>query len=459
MRTILALAVVFCSSCIYVKIVKHHPDAGTAAPVASSCSACISDDDCAHGGSCIQIDGDDACVNTCAGDGACSDNESCSAAVSSNGSQVQVCIPKSGSCAVGTGCGACATGQVCDQTSGQCVDAPPADACGTLVAPDAVAQCSSCGSSGDCQANGCFGGWYCDTSNNKCHPAPDDCGGAIEAVPDAGPITGTVTAGGGTVSRVFFAVVGDTRPADINQTASYPSDVIGQIYSDMDALDPKPQFVLTTGDFMFSSKNGSENALQLAKYTTAMATYRGGPVFPTLGNHECTGYTADNCATTTTQNLRAYKAALVDPLGLDLFYAVPFQASDGSWTAKLVVAACNAWDETQKSWLSDQLASPTTYTIVARHEPSTATTAPCVTEMDQLLAGASYDLLLVGHTHTFEHFGKEVVIGNGGAPLTGSAPFGFATVELIPGTGWRVSQIDSSSQAVIRSFVVRPSAP
>jgi hypothetical protein len=222
----------------------------------------------------------------------------------------------------------------------------------------------------------------------------------------------------------------------------------------MEALDPKPQFVLTTGDFMFASKNGPEGAVQIAKYSAAAARFHGGPVFPTLGNHECTGYTKDNCATTTTANLRAYKEALVDPLGLDLYYAVPFQGTDGTWTAKLLVAACNAWDDAQKSWLSDQLAVSTTYTIVARHEPSSADTAPCVSEMDQVLAGASYDLLLVGHTHTFSHSGKQVVVGNGGAPITGSAPFGFATVELIPGTGFRVSEIDSSTRSVVRSFVV-----
>ena len=423
-----------------------NPDAG---PGLTACAPCVGAADC-PGGSCVQIDSDDACATGCNADTDCAQGEACTNAVSSSGAEVQVCIPTSGSCG-GAGCGDCGA-QICDPTTGTCVD-PPSDTCGPLVGPTTAAGCNGCSGGGDCQPNGCFGGWYCNTDDNHCKPPPDTCGGTgIVEVPDAGPITGTVSVAGGTVSRLFFAVVGDTRPPDVDLTDSYPTATINSIYDDIDGLNPKPQFVLTTGDFMFAAKNGSEGAPQLNKYVAASQRFHGGPVFPTLGNHECTGYTRDNCATTTTANLRAYKAQLTDPLGLDLYYAVPFTVSDG--TAKLIVAACNAWDATQTSWLEDQLATPTTYTIVARHEPSSAYTAPCINEMDQVLVGATYDLLLVGHTHTFEKRGKEIVIGNGGAPLTGSAPFGFATVELIPGTGFRVSELDASSRAVIRSFVV-----
>jgi hypothetical protein len=404
----------------------------------------------------VQIGGDDSCAEACTSDADCSDGDTCGSANASDGSNVRVCLPKSGSCSGNGGCN-CTGNQVCDPTTGTCQDPPPANGCGTLVGPGTAATCSSCGTQA-CQANGCYGGWYCDTSTNKCQAPPSDCGGGVTGTADAGPITGTVDATGGTVSRMFFAVVGDTRPPNANQTSQYPTSTITQIYTDIDGLNPKPQFVLTTGDYMFSSKNGTANVAQLAKYTSAMSNYHGGPVFPVLGNHECTGYTADNCATTSTANLEAFKSALVDPLGLsDIFYTVPFQASDGSWTAKIIVAACNAWSSTQKSWLQGELAKPTTYTIVGRHEPSSATTAPCIAEMDPILSATSppIDLLIAGHTHLLEHSGHQIIIGNGGAPITGSSPFGFATVELIPGTGFRINEFDSSTAAVIRSYIIQ----
>lgn len=452
-KLVLLVGIVFASASCHIIIVKpkKHADAGPS----NNCAPCVSNADC-PGGSCVQIDGDDSCAEACTTDADCESGDACGSANASDGSTVRACIPKSGSCSGSGGCGTCAGGQVCDPTTGSCVDPPPADGCGTLIGPSGTAQCSCNSSTHDCQSNGCYGGWYCDTASNKCQAPPSDCGGGLADAPDAGPISGSVDATGGTVSRMFFAVVGDTRPPDTNQTSQYPTSTITQIYQDIDALNPKPQFVLTTGDYMFSSKNGTANAPQLAKYTSAAANYHGGPVFPVVGNHECTGYTADNCGSTTTANLAAFKSALVEPLGLDLFYTVPFNASDGSWNAKLVVAACNAWSSSQKSWLQGELAKPTTYTIVARHEPSSATTAPCIAEMDPILQAASpqIDLLIVGHTHTFEHSGHEIVVGNGGAPLTGSAPFGFATFELIPGTGFRVSEFDASTNAILRSFVV-----
>ena len=40
----------------------------------------------------------------------------------------------------------------------------------------------------------------------------------------------------------------------------------------------------------------------------------------------------------------------------------------GSWTAKLVFIAANAWDGTQQFWLDNVLGEPTTYTFCVRHE-------------------------------------------------------------------------------------------
>src|ERR1041384_4472793 len=99
---------------------------------------------------------------------------------------------------------------------------------------------------------------------------------------------------------------------------------------------------------------------------------------------ECHIYTASNCASVNTDgitnNYTAFMTKMLAPIGQSLpYYTIRFDASDGSYTAKLVVIAANAWDATQATWLTQQLAQPTTYTFVVRHEDRTANTAPGVT--------------------------------------------------------------------------------
>ncbi|HSQ64352.1 MAG TPA: hypothetical protein VLM85_14090 [Polyangiaceae bacterium] len=52
----------------------------------------------------------------------------------------------------------------------------PVDHCGTLVAPAVSAGCKACNpSSGGCQPNGCYGGYWCDTAKTDCHTPPTTC--------------------------------------------------------------------------------------------------------------------------------------------------------------------------------------------------------------------------------------------------------------------------------------------
>src|SRR5947209_4916787 len=53
-------------------------------------------------------------------------------------------------------------------------------------------------------------------------------GGAMPPV-----YTGSIGAGGGSVSSLYFAVVGDTRPPNPDDTARYPTLIIDKIYSDI----------------------------------------------------------------------------------------------------------------------------------------------------------------------------------------------------------------------------------
>ena len=271
---------------------------------------------------------------------------------------------------------------------------------------------------------------------------------------DDGGIFATIGPSGGTASKLYFAVVGDTRPPFIDDTPNYPTATITGIYQAIDAMQPRPEFVLTTGDYLFARTTGTQGATQMAKYMGARAGYRG-LVFPAFGNHECTGATAGNCAgaANVTSNLIAYRDAMLTPLGkTELYYSFDVNDVSGGWTAQFIVAACNAWDSTQQAWLSQQLARTTTFTFVIRHE-ALGVAAPCTTAMDALLRAKPPTMMIVGHTHTFSHSGNQLVEGVGGAPISGNAVYGYATVEQLA-SGFRVTQFDSARRAAVATFTV-----
>ncbi len=339
--------------------------------------------------------------------------------------------------------------------------------CGVYALPDTASCCTSCKNGNhQCQTNGCYGGWACDTTSCKCAAPPANCdngnmgnnGGADMAVnPQQPPPKGTIGPQGGSVSYLYFAVVGDTRPQNEDDTGGYPTQVVEKIYADIEAMNPRPQFVLTTGDYQFAAPNGQEGAKQLALYQKAASQFTG-PVFAAMGNHECTGATASNCANGPTNNMQAFLDTMIKPLGqTNPYYTIPFSDVNGQWTAKLVIVACNAWDNTQQSWLQSELAKPTTYTFVSRHEPTGTYGPPCVSAMDSMLQRASYDLFIVGHSHEFrKNSNKEFIIGNGGAPLSGGGGnFGYATVQQQPGGGFVVTQYDYMSAAPVASYNVQ----
>lgn len=339
--------------------------------------------------------------------------------------------------------------------------------CGTLVAPSVTASCHSCtAGSGTCQANGCYGGWWCDTSTNRCKVAPTTCDPSDAGVRDAGlPDAGApfdaglrdagsnhVGVDGGVVDHLYFAVIGDTRPALIDDTANYPTAIITSVYQTLEALPSRPLFAVSTGDYMFARPSGNEGAVQLQQYVAARNHFSG-VLFPAVGNHECTGATASNCATTSTNNLVAYRNALLAPLGQPkLYYSFNVNDAAQRWSAKFIISACNAWDSAQSAWLAAELARPTTYTFVIRHEPL-GVAAPCTTQMDALLQQHPPTMMLVGHTHTFSHSGTQLVEGVGGAPISGNAVYGFATIEQVSG-GFQVKQYEAGTARVVASYLV-----
>jgi hypothetical protein len=55
-------------------------------------------------------------------------------------------------------------------------DGGPAEQCGSLVAPDVPSDCRACDpEAGDCQPNGCYGGYWCDSAKVDCSEPPKSC--------------------------------------------------------------------------------------------------------------------------------------------------------------------------------------------------------------------------------------------------------------------------------------------
>jgi hypothetical protein len=251
-------------------------------------------------------------------------------------------------------------------------------------------------------------------------------------------------------------VIGDTRPPAINDTSGYPTAVITKIFQDINALSPMPPFTVTTGDYMFASATSSNASPQLDMYLAARANYAGAD-FPTMGNHECTGAVTSNCGSSgtngMTNNYQAFMSKMLGPLGKQTpYYRIDINATDSSWTAKFLFVAANAWDSAQQTWLDQQMSQSTTYTFIVRHEPKAAS-SPGTGPSETVMASHPYTLALVGHTHTYGKTGtKQVTIGNGGAPLTGSGNYGFALIKQRADKSITVDMIDYSTGQADSSF-------
>jgi hypothetical protein len=211
---------------------------------------------------------------------------------------------------------------------------------------------------------------------------------------------------------------------------------------------------------MYASSSGGQVDPQLDLYLGARAIFTG-PVYPAMGNHECNALTQSNCRRGNSDgqptNYKEYLARLVAPIGETKPYFVErFAAPDGSWSAKLLVIAANAWSQTQADWLAAVLAEPTTYTFVTRHEPHDATAAPGVSPSLAILAMHPVTLVITGHVHDYEHDAQasEIVVGNGGAPLLGTTDYGYVVIARQPDATIQVTAYDYMTQATIDQFSV-----
>jgi hypothetical protein len=126
------------------------------------------------------------------------------------------------------------------------------------------------------------------------------------------------------------------------------------------------------------------------------------------------------------------------------YYSALYQATDGSWTAKLIFVSANGWNTAQQTWLQNTLNVDTTYTFVVRHEPASDARAPGVTPSESMMSSAygagHLTLSITGHTHLVQLPGGtqpygdpygateayEMIVGNGGAPLDAGPTYGYA---------------------------------
>ena len=236
------------------------------------------------------------------------------------------------------------------------------------------------------------------------------------------PMGGTVGPSGGNVDRLAFVVFGDVRPPTVGFDLGYPTGTLTQILTRAAAT--PAEFGLGTGDYMYSDTAASV-AAQLDKLVAAERAF-GRPIFHAMGNHECTGATASNCPNgTETPNVRGFLMTLV-PFSPRPYYSLTVTTSLGD--AKFVILAANAWDDAQQSWLQTELARPTEYTFVVRHEPSSAY-APGVGPSDAIMAAHPLTAAFYGHYHEYRQDGANAVIsGNAGAPIHTGSSFGFVYV-------------------------------
>jgi hypothetical protein len=267
-------------------------------------------------------------------------------------------------------------------------------------------------------------------------------------VPDMAAGGGGGGSGGGSLMR--FAVFGDCRPPLPEQTTGYPTMIVTGIFARAEA--EGAQFVIGTGDYMNAFTQTAVDA-QVNLFLGARASFKG-PVYLTMGNHECMTTTTGNCPNANeTPNAQVYMSKLA-PAGVTKpYFRVDLPTPLGS--AKLVYIAANAWSTEQGDWLKAQLADPTHYTFVMRHEASNDQSAPGVGPSDTLMMAAPLTVGFFGHTHVYQRIDpSHVIAGNGGAPLDSGTQYGFVLVEQRADGNLNLTAIDQATGNPIDGWAV-----
>jgi hypothetical protein len=269
------------------------------------------------------------------------------------------------------------------------------------------------------------------------------------------------------IATLSFGMLGDTRPAS-STTGDYPQSVKNIIASAFTGLQTQGvPFVVGSGDYAYSSSAAGSALPQYTSYMTARKNFAG-TYLPTMGNHECNGFTDSNCPVGSfTGMTQDYINTIVSPSTgqSSPYYSALYLAQAGSWSAKFVFVAANAWSSAQQSWLQSSLAVATTYTFIIRHEPANANTAPGTTPSESLVSPAysagELTLSITGHTHLVQlpggtkpygdSYGStepyEMIVGIGGAPLDAGSYYGYGVATRRASDGAIVVQMYESANS------------
>ncbi|MBS2033062.1 MAG: metallophosphoesterase [Deltaproteobacteria bacterium] len=356
--------------------------------------------------------------------------------------------------------------------------------CPGYADPNTPAPCN-CSSGHTCGANNCYGGWYCRLSDNKCVAPPSSCSGnsstststsssttgttgsfttgtaGTSGTSSSGGTTGTgVGPHGGSVSLLHFAISGDTRPPSCEDTAGYPTAIINSIGDAEKAAGA--QFALDLGDHMYVCNNDASIANQQMSLFVQGTQHFGGTWFMTEGNHECMGSGSGYCPTGSSNvNFQAFLAAISN-ISSTPYYSVNIQTSLG--LATFVFVADNSFDNAQQTWLQNTLAtadSNAKYTIIAKHHPEGDSSVAANSTIMSIIRQHKFALLLTGHAHKYEHqttdSGRDLVLGNGGAPLISSGTFnGYGMIDQLSNGQLQVSIYDVASGSLQDQWSVGP---
>ena len=326
-----------------------------------------------------------------------------------------------------------------------------------------------------CAANHCAGGLSCHLTTNRCvlplpgcqhapPPQPVDAGvppgggGAGGGSGGAGGGPQGVGPSGGVVSRLHFAVTGDTRPANCEDTAGYPTAIITGIAQAIKAKGA--QFVVDEGDHMNVCNNSLAIATQQMTIFTQSVAHFDHTWFMTMGNHECRN--GPCLSGNSNANYVAFMSALA-PISPRPYYDFHVQTDQGR--ATFVVIADNAWDGAQQTWLEQTLSDAdlhSTYTLIFRHHPEGDTSVSTNATSMSIIRQHKFALFISGHAHTYKHMttdgGRDMVIGLGGAPLlaAGASWNGYAIIDQLASGQLQVTLYDVSGGTVRDTWQVGP---
>lgn len=129
--------------------------------VVGFCEPCTSSSECGPRAACAGLGGAEGfCLATCSGS-SCGNAETCTSLPVVSGGNATVCSPRTGRCA---------------GPAPPTVDGAAVERCGNDVAPTVPAACHACErTSKSCQLNGCYGGYWCDTTTRRCERPPATC--------------------------------------------------------------------------------------------------------------------------------------------------------------------------------------------------------------------------------------------------------------------------------------------